>query len=205
MKSLADTFSDRRIGIDGRYAEGEQLGIGKYIRILALGLARRGFKVTVFYSQKPKYKIPWKDINSVVLLSNSAYVWEQFLLPKALLEKKINLYHAAGNLGVPLFCPCPSVLTVHDIIPLLRRRYFKNSRFGTLSKLSYTLRLATSVFKAMKIITDSEFTKKSLIKRLNVEPSKIKVAHLGVNVHNKKNFTKKNSSSALHIKQWRNR
>ncbi len=185
MKSLTDTFSDKRIGIDGRYAEGELLGIGKYIKILALRLARRGFKVTIFYSQKPKYKLPRKNIYSVVLPSKNAYIWEQFLLPKALLEKKINLYHAAGNLGIPLFCPCPSVLTVHDVIPLLRGKYFKNSRFGTLSKLSYALRLATSVFKAIKIITDSEFTKKSLIKRLNVEPSKIKVVHLGVNVYKK--------------------
>ena len=175
-------FLDRRVGIDGRYAEGELLGIGKYIRILALRLARKGFKVTIFYSQKPKYKILGKNIYSVVLPSKNTYIWEQFLLPKALPKRKIILYHAAGNFGVPLFCPCPSILTVHDVIPLLKRGYFKNSRFGSFSKLSYYLRLAVSVFRANRIITDSEFTKKSLVKRLRVEPSRIKVVHLGVSI-----------------------
>jgi len=168
-----------KIGFDGRYAEGDLVGIGKYIKYLTTGLSDRGIKVTIFYSKKPKYPILGKNISSRILYSINRYIFEQIKLPKALKEEKVNVYHALGSIGVPWFCPIPAVLTVHDIIPLLIKDYFKYSKYKIISKFSYWFRLKTSLWKAKRVIADSEFTKKTLVEKLNTKPIKIKVIYLG--------------------------
>lgn len=169
-----------KVGFDGRYAEGDLVGVGNYILNLIKLLAQKDIKCVIFYSKQPKYSISGKNISQKILSSNNSYIFEQINLPKALIQEKVSIYHATGNMGIPLFCPVPAVLTVHDIIPLLINDYFKHSRFGLISKFSYLFRLKTSLFKAQKIITDSEFTKKSLKEKFNLDNKKIKSIYLGV-------------------------
>lgn len=168
-----------KIGFDGRYAEGDLVGVGKYILNLVEQLAKKDIKCIIFYSRQPKNPISGKNISSRILHSINRYIFEQIKLPKALKEEKVDVYHALGNIGVPWFCPIPAVLTVHDIIPLLIKDYFKYSKYKFVSKFSYWFRLKTSLLKAKKIITDSEFTKKTLIDKLGVRSTKIEVVYLG--------------------------
>jgi len=165
------------IGFDGRYVEGDLVGVGKYIQNLVTGVAKKGQTCIVFYSREPKVKIP--GTTGVILNSLNHYHFEQVLLPLALKKYKVDLYHATGNVGVPLFCPVPAVLTVHDIIPLEIKDYFSYSPLPFLSKLSFILRLKISIYKATKIVTDSNYVKNKLIKELNVAPGKIRTIYLG--------------------------
>ncbi len=165
------------IGIDGRYAEGDLVGVGNYIKDLVEGLLRKNQEIFLFYTKKPKFEI--KGAKPIILPSINRYVFEQILLPQALKEKKIDVYHAAGNWGVPIFSPVPAVLTVHDIIPLEFKNYFKYAKFPLLSKISYRFRLLTSCWKAKKIMADSEYTKKCLMRRLKIKEDKISVVPLG--------------------------
>jgi len=91
----------------------------------------------------------------------------------------VDLYHALGNIGIPLACPVPSILTVHDIIPLEIKNYFLYSQIPFLSKFSYISRLITSIFKAKKIITVSGYVKKELIEKLKVSSMKIQTIYSG--------------------------
>jgi len=166
-----------KIGFDGRFAQNELTGVGKYIKNLIEGIARQGFKCIVFYSQKPEYPIIGKNIKNRVIRGNK-YLWEQILLPKALKQEKIDIYHALGNVGIPLFCPIPSVLTVHDLIPLLQKNYFEKSKISLLSKKLYYWRSKTSLQKAQKIITDTKWTKKIIVKLFKIQSSKITVIYL---------------------------
>lgn len=168
-----------KIGFDGRYAEGDLVGVGKYILNLVEQLAKKDIKCLIFYSKQPKNPISGKNISSRILHSTNRYIFEQIKLPKALKEEKVDIYHALGNIGVPLFCPVPAVLTVHDIIPLLIKDYFNYSKYKFVSKFSYWFRLKTSLWKAKRVIADSEFTKKTLVDKLGVKPIKIKVIYLG--------------------------
>jgi len=169
-----------KIGIDGRYAEGKLTGIGQYIQKLVWGLSKKGHHIALFYTKPPLSPLTEENIYSVVLPSKNRYCFEQILLPKALKKEGIELYHAAGNLGIPLFCPCPSVLTVHDIIPLLYPHYFSFSRFPFISQTSYFLRMAISLCRTNKIMADSQFTKDSLLKKFGVASEKITVVPLGI-------------------------
>ena len=165
------------IGFDGRYAEDDLVGIGKYIQSLVGGVVKRGAKCIVFYTKRPKYIIPCTEV--VILHSQNRYLFEQLLLPWALKKYKVNLYHATGNVGVPIFCPIPVVLTVHDIIPLEIKDYFSFSLLPIVSKLSYRLRLTSSVAKSTKIVTDSKYVMQQLVKYLPVSSQKIQTIYCG--------------------------
>ncbi|MCL5090860.1 MAG: glycosyltransferase family 4 protein [Patescibacteria group bacterium] len=169
-----------KIGIDGRYAEGRLTGIGKYIKGLVGELAGQGLIVVIFYSKKPLENINGKNIIPIILQTRNRYVFEQILLPLALKREKVNLFHEPGNLGIPFFCPCPSVLTVHDIIPLLVNDYFKKSPWQRLSKASYSLRLLISLLKAKQILTDSKFTQNSLMRKFSFVKNKTTVISPGI-------------------------
>ncbi len=168
-----------KIGFDGRYAEGDLAGVGKYILNLVSELAKKDIKCIIFYSKQPKHPIPGKNKSSRVLHSKNRYIFEQIKLPLALKEEKVDIYHALGNIGVPWFCPVPAVLTVHDIIPLLIKDYFNYSKYKFITEFSYLFRLKTSLWKAKRVIVDSEFTKKTLVEKFGVKPIKIKVIYLG--------------------------
>ncbi len=169
-----------RIGFDARYAEGDLVGVGKYIQSLVLNVSKLGFECVLFYSQKPKYKIIGENISSLVLQSNNRYVFEQINIPLALIRGNIDLYHATGNIGIPIFCPVPSILTIHDIIPITVKNYFSYSLSPIISQLSYFIRLETSIFKSTKIVAVSNFVKDEVVKKLGVGKNKIFAIHSGV-------------------------
>jgi glycosyltransferase involved in cell wall biosynthesis len=168
-----------KIGFDGRHAERDLVGVGKYIVDLVSEIVRRDIKCVIFYSQRPRQTPFTQKITIKVLHSINRYTFEQNNLPKALIQEKIDVYHAAGNLGVPIFCPVPAVLTIHDIIPILVKDYFKYSKYKFISKYSYLFRTRTSALKAKEIIAVSEFTKKTIVNNLGVKQAKIKVIHYG--------------------------
>ena len=162
-----------KIGFDARYAEGDLVGIGNYIKSLVTRFDQKGIECLLFYTHKPKFPISGKNIKSVVLGNKNRYIFEQFLLPVALVREKVDLYHALGNVGIPLFCPVPAILTVHDIIPLEIKDYFSYSPLPFVSRTSYMSRLKLSLFKAKKIVAVSNFTSSELHNKLGISKSKI--------------------------------
>lgn len=175
-----------KIGFDGRYATGDLVGIGNYIKHLVKNISESQ-KCVIFYPKKPKYLIKGKNIHSVILKTQSNFIFEQILLPMSLRKHKIDIFHQTGNLGIPVFTCVKSILTVHDLIPLEIKNYFSFSKFPFLSKYLYLFGLYSSCLKAKIIVTDSEYTKKRLI-NIGVYSNKIKVIRLGINVPQKVNF-----------------
>lgn len=168
-----------KIGFDGRYAERDLVGVGKYIKFLLQELNKRGINCVIFYSGKPKFAIYGKNIKSIILPTKNRYIFEQIALPLALKKEKVDLYHALGNVGIPIFCPVLAVLTVHDIVPLEIGDYFSYSPTPFLSKFSYLFRLKSSLLRAKRVITVSKFVKKELEKKLNIPADKIRTIYSG--------------------------
>lgn len=179
-----------KIGFDGRYAEGDLVGVGKYIKNLASELDSRGVECYIFYSKESKYKIKGNNIKSIVLPKTNRIIFEQFLLPMFFKKYKIDLYHAPGNTGIPFCSNVKSVLTVHDLIPLQYKNYFNYSKIPFLSKVLYTLRLNNALKLADKIVSVSKFTKKGLVAK-GVVSDKVSVIYSGTNIFPKK-ITNKN-------------
>ncbi|MFL5732310.1 MAG: glycosyltransferase family 4 protein, partial [Chloroflexia bacterium] len=100
--------------------------------------------------------------------------WEQGALPAASAQRRLDLLLCPVNVR-PFFCPCPVVVTVHDLIFL---RYPEKYRPA---KRRYLKAMTTwSARHAAHVIAVSEATRRDVISLLGVEPGRVTTVHNGV-------------------------
>lgn len=100
---------------------------------------------------------------------------EQVELPRLLRRHRVDLLHSP-HFNLPLVRPCPTVVTIHDVIYLACPQDMP-SRLG---RLYYHGMMAASVRLADRIITVSEFSKQDIVRRLRADPVKIDVIYSGI-------------------------
>ncbi len=100
---------------------------------------------------------------------------EQVELPRILRREKVDLLHSP-HFNLPLVRPCPTVVTIHDVIYLTCPEDLP-SRLG---RLYYRGMMSASVRLADRIITDSEYSKKDIVRCLGADPEKVEVIYPGV-------------------------
>jgi glycosyltransferase involved in cell wall biosynthesis len=102
-------------------------------------------------------------------------VREQVELPRILRRHRVDLLHSP-HFNLPLIRPCPTVVTLHDVIYLACPEDMP-SRAG---RLYYKAMMSASARLADRIITVSEFSKGDIVRLLGVDPAKIEVVHSGL-------------------------
>jgi glycosyltransferase involved in cell wall biosynthesis len=95
--------------------------------------------------------------------------WEQWGIVRACRKNNVALLHSP-YFSAPLASPAPTVVTVHDIIPLVMKEY----RERALSKL-YTTLVSLTVRRANAIITVSEYSKRDIVNKLHIPDERIHV------------------------------
>src|SRR6266446_923775 len=100
---------------------------------------------------------------------------EQIQLPRILRDHKVDLLHAP-HFMLPLVRPCPSVVTIHDVIGLTWKEDLR-SRIG---RVYYRWMISAAARLADRIITDSKFSRDDIVRRLGVDRNKIKVVYPGI-------------------------
>jgi glycosyltransferase involved in cell wall biosynthesis len=101
------------------------------------------------------------------------YLWEQTALPVKVARLGLNVLHSLGYVS-PLFCPCHSVVTVHDANAV---------RIG--ASMELRRRLALRLFSRLstimsdRVITVSNFSRSELIGAMGVRESKISMIYSG--------------------------
>jgi glycosyltransferase involved in cell wall biosynthesis len=154
-------------------------GIGRYMKCL----------VEAVTAQAPEHEyllILPPDANGTIecpgrraekICSSSRYysVQEQVELPRLLRRHKADLLHSP-HFNIPLARPCPTVVTIHDVIYLACKQDLP-SRLG---RLYYHAMMAASVRLAKRILTDSEFSRQDIIRYLHADPQKIEVVYPAV-------------------------
>ena len=107
------------------------------------------------------------------LRGNLGKVWfEQVALPFALRGDRPQVLHVP-YFGPPLLPPCPTVVTIHDLIPIA----FPQPELSPLAKL-YSSLAVMGVKKASAIIADSRHAKDDVLAHLKTEPEAVKVIYL---------------------------
>jgi glycosyltransferase involved in cell wall biosynthesis len=91
-----------------------------------------------------------------------------FDLSRKLRVDRPDLLHVQYT--APLYCPVPTVVTVHDVSFLERPEYFTPAR-----ALQLRLTVARSVKRAARVLTVSEFARESIVRAYNLAPEKIVV------------------------------
>lgn len=115
----------------------------------------------------------------VVDLPGGPYpLWEQYALPKAARQYKLDLLHCTANTA-PLRCPVPLVVTLHDIIFLEKTIVGGNAyqQFGNLYRRWNVPRI---VVTANRIVTVSDYERQRIIDFLKVDPARVLTVHNAV-------------------------
>lgn len=99
------------------------------------------------------------------------YAWEQAALPLQLMKASPDLVHNLGYVG-PLAAPCPQVVTVHDLNYLGHK-----GRRTAVGRRAFQFFVETSVWRADRVITISEFSRGEIVRHLNVAADKVTVVH----------------------------
>ncbi len=113
---------------------------------------------------------PFDRINA-----NLAKLWfEQVTFPRACRRLHADVAFVP-YWGSPWWRPCPVVVTVHDLIPLLLPLY----RGGTL-QAAYTALVSRTARRVAAVLTDSEASKRDIIAHLGIPAERVHAVHLAV-------------------------
>ena len=183
-----------RVGFNAFFLGQESTGSGQYTRQLLQALAQldKDNEYLLFTLEKPgsSNTCPggqcqgepgvWNDFKVLRTpfarrSENLDKLWfEQVAFPRACRDASVDLCHVP-YFASPIRPTVPTVLTVHDLIPLLLPSY----RGSILVRL-YTILVAAAARRADLIITDSLHSKGDIVKHLRVPPERVHVIYLAV-------------------------
>jgi len=103
-----------------------------------------------------------------------ARLWrEHVLLPRECRRERVDLLHCPKS-AIPYFSPCPTVVTLHDLIPL---RHPETEKFA--ARLYWRLQIPIAARRSSFIITDSEHARREIMADFQVAPGRIRAIMLG--------------------------
>nr|MBA2601905.1 glycosyltransferase family 4 protein [Actinomycetota bacterium] len=158
-------------------------GSETYLARLLYGLAERSSELDYTIFALPQFKDAHPDLAKTF---KTAYApvsgsWKSFRvagenswLARECRRRHIDLVHHAGGI-VPMVRAARPILTIHDLQYLYYPEYF------TRAKLSYLKRMVPrSCETARLVLTPSEFTRRTVIERMNIDPEVVVVVPHGI-------------------------
>lgn len=166
-----------RIVIDGYELGPGSTGVGRVARNIIPALASL-FEEDRFFILTREVALPFSRPNGQQIILPSGkrgyFRWQNGLFWRACLRLEPHLI-IAFNYTLPLICPWPSLLFVHDISMIVHPEWFprKTARWrGWLLK--------RSLRQADEVIVPSGVTEKEIISHLKIKRDKIKVVYYGL-------------------------
>ncbi len=164
-----------RIALDAIPLVAAKTGIGHYTDALAEWLARvhtdhQYELISPFdFEFDPCHGTPANLSKKYIPVRSIFRKWWLIGLPSFLQISPVDLFHGT-NYCVPVFAPCPTIVTVHDMSLLAQSgtHESENVRRGK-------RRLPIMIRRAKMIIAPSEWTKQEIIRHLGTKPEKIRV------------------------------
>jgi glycosyltransferase involved in cell wall biosynthesis len=177
------------IGIDGNEANTKnKVGVSQYAYhvLIKLHQLNKNNNYFIYLKNPPNSDLPQETNHWHYIVISPQKFWTLFALPLKLFTQKIklDLFYSPHHY-LPLFCPCPSIVTIHDIGYLQFKDQFTKKDFYQLKNWT-----KKSILKAHHIIAVSQFTKNEIIKTYHVKPEKISIAYNGVTSPSKINPSK---------------
>lgn len=178
-----------RIAFNGLFWNRPTTGSGQYLRELLPTLARlapeheyvvvvpqdesSGANVCVLGDISPRaFRYP-ERVSLNRFSENLGKVWfEQIAFGNVCRRERITFAHVP-YFASPLFPRTRTVVTIHDLIPLILPLYR-----GSLWVRAYTQLVAAAARRADAIIADSECSRRDIVARLGIAPSRVHVVYL---------------------------
>lgn len=186
MRNACYMLHDMKIGIDIRPMTAA--GMGRGLAIYATNLIQHLLLVDrmndfVLFAAKdqelPDFLKPpvLKEHVRIVGLkrpTRNIFLWDQVCWYPLLQKHRIEVFHSLVY-GVPLLCPCPKVLTIHDLTPLIFPDFITAFRHKAVFRFNFF----TGKY-ADRIITSSHNSRRDLMRYLQIPEDKISVIFDGV-------------------------
>lgn len=172
------------ICLDVSAALGQDAGIGRYARELALALhaLQDCPQLTLFHNRQPLHRMPLALATLPrieVPLGNRS--WRAYLLTGVTLPapyrtgiERTDLFHGTDALAP--YLNTPTVITIHDLSTTLFPEHHTR-----MHRLFARLSLPRMAQRANAIIADSEATRRDVITHLHIKPARVHAIHLAVN------------------------
>jgi glycosyltransferase involved in cell wall biosynthesis len=171
-----------RVAVNAWFLNQPGTGSGQYLRSLLLAMGKIAAPDVRFLLVAPPnhldFEVPglqaeFQPVRSRIGEGNLGKVWfEQDLFPRACRQWGADVAHVP-YWGSPLRPASPTVVTVHDLIPLLLPAY----RGGPLVRL-YTRLVAASARRAVVVLTDSLASKRDIEEHLDQPPERVRTIYL---------------------------
>jgi glycosyltransferase involved in cell wall biosynthesis len=172
-----------RIVINGWFWQRMATGSGQYLAALADWLPRSGpGHELVIVTGKPCETPPTAQLRFVEARTpfdhvsrNLAKLWfEQVTFP-AQCRRLSATVALVPYWGSPWWRPCPVIVTIHDLIPLVLPLY----RGGPFQR-AYTWLVSRTARRADAVLTDSEASRRDIIAHLGIRSERVHAIHLAV-------------------------
>lgn len=171
-----------RVAVSGLFLDYPHTGTGRIARVVSEALAHApGFDTVVIGDRPPaaygglrvvrapEPRLPWGSYGHKLY-------WEQVGLRLALLRLGADVLYSP-HFSAPLFAPCPTVISVHDLIPLTEPEYA-----GTRAARAYFRLVGAAARQAAAVLTLSEHARGEIHRLLGIAPDRVHVVHPGVEV-----------------------
>lgn len=165
-----------RVAINGLFLEQPATGTGQYLRELAAAMGRVSPEDEFTFiapRADPSAPAPVMVTRPRVHRENFAkFEFEQFTFPRAAQKNRFDVAHVP-HFGPPFFPSIPTVVTIHDLIPLVLPVYRGAPRVQMYTRLAgWGARRARAVF------ADSEASARDIHKYLGIPRARIHVVGL---------------------------
>jgi glycosyltransferase involved in cell wall biosynthesis len=159
-----------RIGVDGRELAGSvRSGIGRYLVEVLRAAAHDGLECLVYGDDRTRLPVTLPGV-SLHRLDAGLTLWvDQVGLPRRLARDRIAVF-LSPYYKCPLFAPCPTVITVHDLFFI---RYLGDRRPIYDAVMTRLARIYAA--RAAAVIADSQYSKRSIVETLGVSEAKVTV------------------------------
>jgi len=170
-----------RIALNGWFWDQPNTGSGQYVRGLSDGLSllypEVEFLILYPGSTAPDGVARTRNVIPVTARVEgrghlAKVVWEQFHAPSLAHRLGASLFHAP-YWASPWRCSIPTVVTIHDLIPLLLPAY----RGNALVRL-YTALVRATATRAALVLTDSAASRQDIVRCLRLPGERVRAVHL---------------------------
>ncbi len=168
---------EMRVALNGWFLNAPSTGTGQYlrnlIRALAPILSENDAELTVIAPQsETNLDLPFQLTRPRLSGNLGKVEFEHLTFPRVCRRGNFTLAHIP-HLGPPLFPSIPTVVTIHDLIPMILPDYR-----GSRAVRIYTRLAAAGARRAKIIIADSEASRRDILKHLQIPPERVRVVYL---------------------------
>ncbi len=171
-----------KIGIDARFFGPQQKGIGRYTKELINHIQKydKENEYYIFLQKEQFDKTNFENDNFYKVLADYKIysLQEQLFFPLLIYKYNLDLMHFT-NFNVPVLYFKDFIVTIHDLITHKTKKESSslNSFLFYLKKIAYKFIINCAIKFSKKIITVSNFSKKTIFENYKIDPKKIIVIY----------------------------